>query len=125
MDDWQIAEPAQDQASSAAPQASWIKELIQLLLLVVLVRVAMDTVLPRYVVDGASMEPNFHTSERLIVDRITMLFGGPERGDVIVLNSPRDDELLVKRVIGLPGETVTIRDGRVFINGELLQEDRI
>jgi signal peptidase I len=102
---------------------SWLKELIQLVLIVVLVRVAMDTFLPRYVVDGASMEPNFHTSERVIVDRISMLVSGPSRGDVIVLDSPTTpDELLIKRVIGLPNETIVIRSGRVFVDGTELDE---
>jgi signal peptidase I len=102
---------------------SWLKELIQLVLIVVLVRVAMDTFLPRYVVDGASMEPNFHTSERVIVDRISMLVSGPSRGDVIVLDSPTTpDELLIKRVIGLPNETIVIRGGRVFVDGTELDE---
>jgi signal peptidase I len=102
---------------------SWLKELIQLVLIVALVRIGMDTFLPRYVVDGASMQPTFHTSERVIVDRVTMLFSGPSRGDVIVLDSPEtSDELLIKRVIGLPNETVTIREGRVHIDGKLLNE---
>lgn len=103
----------------------WIKEIIQIVLVVVLVRVGMDAFLPRYVVDGASMQPNFHTSERLIVDRVSLLFGAPARGDVVVLDSPRADELLLKRVIGLPGETVTLQDGRVYIDGELLEEDYV
>lgn len=133
MEAWQIPEfqPAPDVvtrepvSAPAEKQTNWIRELIQLVLIVLVVRVVMDTVLPRYVVDGASMEPNLHTSERLIVDRLTMLLGGPDRGDVVVLHSPRDEELLVKRVIGLPGETVTIHNGRVYINGELLQEPYI
>jgi len=102
---------------------SWFKEVIQLILLIVFLRIGIDTVLPRYVVDGASMEPNFHTSERVIVDRLTMLISGPSRGDVIVLDSPTtEDELLIKRVIGLPHETVVIQDGRVYVNGQLLDE---
>ncbi|MBN1681034.1 MAG: signal peptidase I [Anaerolineae bacterium] len=108
------------------PSITWrgaLREIIQLVLIVVLVRVGMDTFMPRYIVDGASMQPNFHTSERVIVDRITMLLSGPSRGDVIVLESPRsDDDLLIKRVIGLPNETVVIRDGRVYIDGYLLDE---
>jgi signal peptidase I len=102
---------------------AWLKELFQLALIIVFMRVGMDVFLPRYMVDGASMEPNFHTSQRVIVDRITMVLGGPARGDVVVLNSPTNsDELLIKRVIGLPGEHVEIRNGRVYINGEALNE---
>lgn len=109
-----------DKASRRAK--SLLRELLQLVLIVMLVRLGMDTLLPRYVVDGASMEPTFYTSERVIVDRVTMLLGGPSRGDVVVLDSPRQDELLIKRVIGLPGETVTVQAGRVTINGTLLEE---
>jgi signal peptidase I len=117
-------------SESAAPEGetstkkshSMFREIIQLVLIVVLVRVGMDTFLPRYVVEGASMEPNFHTSERVIVDRFSMLLSGPERGDVVVLDSPSANELLIKRVIGLPNETVVIHDGRVSVNGKLLNE---
>lgn len=104
-------------------RTNWLREIIQIVLIIAVLRLGMDTFMPRYVVDGASMEPNFHTSERVIVDRVSMLVGGPERGDVIVLVSPTvPDELLIKRVVGLPGETVTIRDGRVYIDDVLLPE---
>ncbi|MBN1564320.1 MAG: signal peptidase I [Anaerolineae bacterium] len=116
-----------DQHTEKSSQfVNWIKEIIQLILIVVVVRVGMDTVIPRYIVDGASMQPNFHTSERVIVDRVSMLFGGPSRGDVVVLESPAEaDELLIKRVIGLPGETIMIQDGRVYVDGSLLEEPYI
>lgn len=103
--------------------ASGIKEIIQFVLIVVLLRVGLDAVMPRYVVDGASMEPNFHTSERVIVDRLTMILSGAARGDVVVLESPNiPDDLLIKRVVGLPNEHIVIREGRVYINGTLLDE---
>ena len=116
-------EPIQREPLRARRSWGWLKELIQLILVVVLLRVGLDTFMPRYVVDGASMEPNFHTSERVIVDRLTMLLSGPARGDVIVLDSPSNaDDLLIKRVVGLPNEHVLISDGRVYINGTLLEE---
>jgi signal peptidase I len=103
--------------------APLLKELIQTILLIALLRVGMDTFLPRYVVDGASMQPNFHTSERVIVDRLSWALSGAARGDVIVLKSPTTPgELLIKRVIGLPNEHVRIVDGRVYIDGQLLNE---
>ena len=105
------------------PIKQWIKEAVQLVLIVVLMRVGMDTFLPRYVVDGASMEPTFYTSDRVIVDRLTMLISGPARGDVVVLDSPKTpDELLIKRVIGLPGEHIVIDEGRVYVDGVELEE---
>lgn len=108
--------------SQAGQLRRLFKEVLQLVLLVVALRMGMDTFLPRYVVDGASMEPSFHTTDRVIVDRLTMLVSGPSRGEVVVLDSPAADELLIKRVIGLPGETVVIQHGRVYIDGELLDE---
>ncbi|HML22631.1 MAG TPA: signal peptidase I [Aggregatilinea sp.] len=119
-------EPAPDLKRPPLPIGQWLKEAVQLVLIVVLVRVGMDTFLPRYVVDGASMEPTFYTSDRVIVDRLTMLLSGPARGDVIVLDSPRTrDELLIKRVIGLPGEHIVIREGRVYVDGVELEESYV
>jgi signal peptidase I len=121
-------EPEQPPVEEKTPERDsrlvvWLKEIIQLALIVVLLRVGMDTFLPRYVVDGASMEPNFHTNDRVVVDRLTMLVSGASRGDVVVLDSPEvPGDLLIKRVIGLPNENVVIRDGRVYINGALLDE---
>ena len=124
--EWAVIEPGEPlerEPLHARRSWAWLKELIQLILVVVLLRVGLDTFMPRYVVDGASMEPNFHTSERVIVDRLTMLLSGPARGDVIVLDSPNNaDDLLIKRVVGLPNEHVRISEGRVYINGTLLEE---
>ncbi len=69
------------------------------------------------------MEPNLHTDQRLVVEKLSYRFHGPRRGDIVVIRVPsQGDELLIKRVIGLPGETVEIRDGRVYIDGQLLDE---
>jgi len=72
---------------------------------------------------GQSMEPSLHTNQRLIVEKLSYHLHPPRRGDVVVLKLNHDNsELLIKRVIGLPGEEVAIKEGRVFINGNALEE---
>lgn len=88
--------------------------------LVIIVPIRTYLIQPFYV-RGASMEPNFHNFEYLIIDEIGYRFNAPQRGDVVVLRND-DNPSLIKRIIGLPGETVEIRDGQVLINGEVLNE---
>jgi signal peptidase I len=72
------------------------------------------------------MEPSLHSDQRLVVEKVSYRFHGPQRFDVVILKLPsQGDELLIKRVVGLPGETVEIRDGQVYINGEPLVESFI
>ncbi|MCL2677986.1 MAG: signal peptidase I [Clostridiales bacterium] len=75
-------------------------------------------------VDGTSMTPTLGDRDCLITLKITYLFGGsPQRGDIVVLEAPdKHNEYYIKRIIGLPGETIVITDGKVYINGELLDE---
>jgi len=69
-----------------------------------------------FYVKGASMEPNFHDHEYLIVDEISYRLAPPQRGQVIVFRYPRNpQEFFIKRIIALPGETVQIKDGKVLI----------
>lgn len=69
-----------------------------------------------FIVRGASMEPTFLNNEYLIVDQVTYRFEDPKRGDVIILRYPKDESVFfIKRVIGLPGETVEIIGKRVII----------
>jgi len=69
-----------------------------------------------FYVKGASMEPNFHDKEYLIIDEVSYQFHAPLRGDIVVFRYPDDPrEYFIKRVIGLPGETVSIKNGGVFI----------
>jgi signal peptidase I len=74
-------------------------------------------------VQGQSMEPNLHTAQRLVVEKVTYHLHGPRRGDIVVLDLPEaGPELLIKRVIGLPGETISGKGGQVFIDGVPLEE---
>ncbi|MCS6956604.1 MAG: signal peptidase I [Patescibacteria group bacterium] len=77
-------------------------------------------------VKGDSMEPNFHTGDYILTSRITYKFRRIERGDVVVLKSPKNPDIeYIKRVIGLPGETLVIKDGIVSIDGKVIQENYI
>lgn len=100
------------------------KWLIVLIVLGTLVHFYVGTI---SIVDGQSMEPNFHSGEYIIVNRWQYLFGKPERGDPVVLRFPGDPEHVkyIKRIIGLPGEEVAIKSGGVYINDIKLPESYI
>jgi len=69
-----------------------------------------------FIVKGESMVPTFQSGDYLIVDEISYKFGDPQRGDVVVLKYPLDlSQRFIKRIIGLPGETVEVKDGKVYI----------
>ncbi len=69
-----------------------------------------------FIVSGASMEPTFHTGDYLIVDELSYRFNEPQRGDVVVFEYPNDpSQKFIKRIIGLPGETIEVSEGKVFL----------
>lgn len=78
-------------------------------------------------IKGNSMDPNFHDGEFLLTDKVTYRFGEPTRGDVVVFEAPpyNDDEKqeFIKRVVGLPGDTVRVEGTKVYLNGRLLDEE--
>jgi len=74
-------------------------------------------------VNGQSMVPNYHNGEYILTNLISLRFGGLSRGEVIVFKAPTDiDKDFVKRVIGLPGDKVMVKEGSVHINGQKLDE---
>lgn len=74
-------------------------------------------------IDGPSMQPNLYYDQRVMIEKVTYHFvHGPRRGDVVTFDVPGEETSLIKRVVALPGETVKVRDGQVFIDGELLKE---
>lgn len=103
-----------------------MKELIRDIIIVILIAVCIITLVKPIIVKKTSMEPTLYENDYLMVSKQAYnLFGEPKRGDIVVF--PQDDgtvtELYIKRVIGLPGELVSISDGLVYINGEPLDED--
>jgi signal peptidase I len=74
-------------------------------------------------VDGNSMYPNFHNQEYILTDKITYRKRDPQRGEVIVFHAPPPNNAdFIKRIIGLPGESIMVQNGRVYINGKQLPE---
>lgn len=79
-----------------------------------------------YIVEGSSMEPNFHNSEYLLVDKISYRYHNIVRGDVIVFHPPSQPKLnYIKRVIALPGDRIEIKNGEILVNGAQLREEYI
>jgi len=80
-------------------------------------------------VQGQSMEPNFHTGEYLLTDKVSYQTGDPQRGDVVVFHAPEAAGCVegtgcdfIKRIIGIPGDTVAVKDNSYYVNGMLLPE---
>ena len=80
--------------------------------------------LQRIIVDGSSMESTLHTDESVLIEKVSVRMKALKRFDIVVFYpyGPKVDKYYIKRIIGLPGERVQISDGRIYINGALLEE---
>lgn len=107
-----------------------IRELAQTLLLALVLYLFLQATIQAYRVRGVSMLPNLESGQYLLINKAVYfkvgsryLFHPPKRGEVVVLRPPNTvGEVYIKRVIGLPGETVEVRGGRVLVNGRALAE---
>ncbi len=101
-----------------------VEWLIYFLIIFVVAFLLLNYVGQRTLVDGTSMSPTLHDGDSVIVDKLSYRFTDPKRFDIVVFRYlPKDETYYIKRIIGLPGETVQIIDGYVYINGELLETD--
>lgn len=117
---------SQDSEEKRSGLVRFIIDVVETLILSIVLFAAINAVSARIRVDGASMEPTLQSGEFVIVNKLAYWFGEPTVGDVIVFHFPRDpDQEYIKRIIGLPGDRVEIKDGEVFVNGEMLTEDYI
>ena len=101
-------------------------DIIETLVLAVVLFLGINAVSARVRVDGFSMIPTLHDGEFVLVSKLNYQFGKVERGDIIVFHFPMDPEQeLIKRVIGLPGDTIGVQNGKVSVNGQVLDEPYI
>lgn len=106
---------------------SWLQDTLETLLLAAILFFVINTLTGRYQVHGQSMEPSLHDGQYLIASKVAYWLHTPERGDVVVLDPPNRNSSVpyIKRVIGLPGDLVEVRERRVWVNGIALNEPYI
>jgi signal peptidase I len=137
-------------AAHARKRKSFWREVLETVVMTILIFFLVKSMVQNFRIQGSSMEPNFHTNQLLLVNKaayfhfdvnawlriipgvkadgtnVVWIFGGPHRGDVLVLEPPDvPTEDYIKRVIALPGEKIEVRDGIVYINDKPLKEDYI
>ncbi len=115
------------QPNAGRQRPAWIGflwEVLQTLIMAVILYFLIDTVVGRVRVENISMQPTLHEGEFILVNKLAYRLGDFQRGDIIVFHhDPTED--YIKRVIGLPGDTVDVRDGHVYINNQMITEHYI
>ena len=104
-------------------QSRLVREIIETVVLTALMFVVINLAVQNYDIEGPSMEPSLHNQERIMVDKVSYHFRSPARGDVVVFAAPLEPSLnYVKRIIALPGDTITIDNTNVSVNNISLHE---
>ncbi len=100
-----------------------LRDTVITVLLAALIFVGLHTSFLVLPLDGPSMQPGLHTDERVLVNSLVYDFSAPQRGDVVVFHPPEQPSLIyIKRVIGLPGDTITLTPNTIAVNGVVLNE---
>lgn len=99
----------------------WTKALLMAIALAVIIRTFLFA---PFLVDGESMAPNLADQERLIVNKVIYLIREPKRGEIVVFHATPEKDY-IKRVVGLPGETIEFKDDQLYIDGEIVPEPEL
>lgn len=108
--------------AAQARRSHLLREIVETVLLTAAIFLVVNAATGRFRIEGDSMEPNLHNGEYVLIDKVSYLLHAPERGDVVVFTPPNENRDYIKRVIGLPGDTVQITGGQVYVNGVVLDE---
>ena len=121
--------PSEDERVSLARTfggKSAIREVVETVVLAVIIFLVLNTATGRFQVNGVSMLPTLEDGQYLLISKLTYWFHPPERGDIIVFHPPMNpSEDYIKRVVGLPGERIDIRNGEIWVDEVLLEEPYI
>ncbi|WP_110112147.1 signal peptidase I [Bacillus sp. CGMCC 1.16541] len=98
---------------------SWVKTVLLSIGLFLLIK---NYLFAPYIVDGASMEPTLYNNERLFVNKIAFMIGDIDRQEIVIIKDSQQQTHYVKRVIGLPGDVVEMKNDELFVNDELVKE---
>ena len=105
---------------------TFFREVLITIILALIIFFVARASIQTFVILMTCMEPNFYEGQRIVVNKAGYWFGEPERGDVIIFESPQgQEEDFIKRVIGIPDDTVEVKGGAVYINGVELDEPYI
>lgn len=102
-----------------------LRQIVGTIVIAALIALALQIAVQNYLVEGTSMLPTVRSGDRVLVNRLAYRVGSPRRGDIVVFRLPWADTNLIKRIIGLPGDVVTIEPGQVDVNGRVLREPYI
>lgn len=124
MDTTQVDSQPPEPLVHRSPTRTILWEFLQTVALTLLVFLVVNLTTARVRVSGPSMRPTLEGGEYIIVSKLSYWLGRPQRGDIVVFHSPdpSTSEDLIKRIVGLPGDTVEFVDGRVWLNGAALDE---
>jgi len=96
-----------------------LREIAITLVLAIVIFLILQVTVQSFIIVGSSMQPNFQEGERLLINKVVYKFRQPERGEVIIFHPPTSQQAdYIKRIIGLPGESVEIKEGKVYIHKE-------
>ena len=109
----------EDRKEYRSPLGPYLRTILVAVVIALLLR---TLVVFAVAVEGPSMEPTLHTSDVVMVEKVSLYFGAPNRMDIVIVEYPNRSGLFVKRVIGLPGETLEVREGRVYVDGTPLDD---